>query len=91
MFHHREQEGENVMKPIEIACRHQYADLTNCGAGAGEPCVWGDEDCGQGVDAEGEPTFHAERVEDAAAVGEPGDVEISDEALDRVVDEMEID
>jgi hypothetical protein len=54
------------MKPIDIACSHQNDDLTNCGAGAGEPCRF-DRVAPPGV------LFHAERIQQAASIGPSGD------------------
>lgn len=51
------------MTPIEFACSHTDADGTNCGAEAGEPCLW------NGVRVIGD--FHAERIEAAAAMSAP--------------------
>lgn len=57
------------MTPIEIACRHSCydgADIFNCEAQAGEECNWQHCDC----DVIHEHGMHAERIEDAAALGD---------------------
>lgn len=63
--------------PIDFACSHQFPDLHNCGAGAGERCR----------DAGGAPLdiFHVERLDGMAAqtavVADP----VSKEDFDRAV------
>jgi hypothetical protein len=59
------------MRPIEIACRHVdvWPVVRNCAAQAGEPCEWGLEGDGATLDY-APPEFHAERIEDAAAMGD---------------------
>jgi hypothetical protein len=68
------------MTPIEIACRHTNSvSGLNCGAQAGDACRWADTEalvyC---------PSFHSERVEDAAAMSGGGDVSAA--AFDRAVE-----
>lgn len=55
------------MSPLSIACRHQRRDLSNCGAGAGEPCNW----TAPGFEFDG--FFHIERFADALGWLKPGE------------------
>jgi hypothetical protein len=64
--------------PIEIACPHQNSTLTNCGAEAGEPCVWAT------ANPSGE-LYHAERVLLAA---EQDEVEIPKAVIDAAAAEV---
>ena len=68
------------MTPIEVACRHQNADLTNCGAESNEACVW------EGWNfAQPHPDFHAERIEDAAGIGTAEGLPVSEKQFDDAV------
>ena len=67
------------MTPIEIACNHQNADLTNCGSDRYEPCVWQEHTHGE---------FHAERIALAGMVelggeGDRLDAKAFDDAVER--------
>ena len=74
------------MTAIELACRHVQPDGINCGAEAGELCVWHDW-----AHAVPHPDFHSEREQDAAGVGVP-DSNVSqaayEKACERVMDEV---
>ena len=68
------------MTPLDIACRHQNADLTNCGAEGREPCNWTGWQF-----ATPHPEFHSERVLDAAGMGDGSGTEPSKEEFDKAV------
>lgn len=70
------------MTPIDIACRHQNDDLTNCSAEAGEYCNWPANSVAMMYGL-----FHAERIEDAAAMttgeGRIATIKQFDDAIDK--------
>lgn len=69
------------MTPIEIACRHTNSiSGLNCGAEAGEACRWADTE-----ELVYSPHFHAERIEDAAAMTRLADP-VNAAAFDRAVE-----
>ena len=59
-----------TVEPIGVSCRHS-TDGWNCGAEAGDACRWFDL---QGViEPMGAHFYHAERIEDAAAISDAED------------------
>ncbi len=65
--------------PIDIACPHQNADFTNCGAAENEPCAW------QQSGMEG--TYHAERIADAAAASRGSGIEPTELEFENAVED----
>jgi hypothetical protein len=78
------------MTPLQIACRHQNPDYTNCGAEAGKPCVWSRGTFGPYTNVQDGDCFlsHSERILDAAAMSGAEPVPASE--IDKVVEEMGI-
>ena len=75
------------MRPIEVACNHQYAGTAmGCPGAVGVACVAMGLERGMAVGEDG-AFFHSERRMTAAMCGGDG-IEIGKDALDEAVTEM---
>lgn len=63
--------------PLDYSCSHQFDDLTNCGASAGEAC--------RGESGAPLEIFHVERLNAVAAQAAEAGEPVSKEEFDRAV------
>ena len=66
--------------PLDFSCSHQFPDLTNCGAGAGDWCVDQNRNRMRG-------SYHVERLNSVAAQTPGVDDLISKESFDKAVED----
>jgi hypothetical protein len=71
-----------MLSPLEVNCPHQNSNLTNCGAGVGEPCRW---DCLNPVEL-----YHAERLEVADELSKGKGAEPSVEDFNLAVERSDL-
>lgn len=74
------------MRPIDIACRHVDRDGSNCGAEAGDSCRLNADAHPLEYALHRDGLFHAERIEDAAAMSRVVDT-VSSAAFEQAVEE----